>query len=77
VYDPDDTAWLAARSQALGARIQAARLHANLTQEAVFLTVGMSRSRYQEIEAGRANPTFHTLLRISRAIDVPLTDLVR
>lgn len=77
MHDPDDTAWLATRSQTLGARIQAARLHTNMTQEAVFLAVGMSRSRYQEIEGGKANPTFYTLLRIARVIGVPLADLVQ
>jgi transcriptional regulator with XRE-family HTH domain len=77
MHDPDIDAWLTDRSHALGARIQAGRVHANLTQEAVLLAVGMSRSRYQEIESGDANPTFHTLLRIARALDMPLSELVR
>ena len=77
MHDPDDTAWLTSRSRTLGAHIQAARLNANLTQETVHLAVGMSRSRYQEIESGEANPTFYVLLRIARVLDIPLSELVR
>ncbi|MFC8987840.1 helix-turn-helix domain-containing protein [Streptomyces sp. NPDC057115] len=60
----------------IGHRIREAREHHNLTQEQVFLAVPMNRAHYQDIEAGRANPTLRTLLRIARAIGVPLRDLV-
>lgn len=48
----------------------------NLTQEAVFLAASLNRSHYQQIEAGTANPTLDTLLRIARAIGVTISDLL-
>lgn len=36
----------------------------------------MNRSHYQDIEAGTANPSLNTLLRIARAIGVPISDLL-
>ena len=49
----------------------------NLTQEQVFLAVPLTRSFYQEIEAGQANPSLETLLRIARVIGVSISDLLR
>lgn len=49
----------------------------NLTQEAVFLAVPLTRSFYQEIESGQANPTLDMLLRIARALGVTISDLLR
>jgi transcriptional regulator with XRE-family HTH domain len=60
----------------IGQRIRQVRESHGLTQERVFLAVPMNRSHYQEIEAGRANPTLRTLMRIAHAIGVPLADLV-
>lgn len=48
----------------------------NLSQEQVFLAVPLNRSHYQQIEAGTANPTLDMLLRIARAIGVPISDLL-
>lgn len=74
---PDDDQWLLQERQRIGRSIRDARMHLNLTQEQVFLAVPVSRSFYQEIEAGQGNPTIATLLRIARLLDVPLADLVR
>lgn len=60
----------------IGRHIRAVRERQGLTQERVFLAVPMNRSHYQEIEAGRANPTLRTLVRIAAAIGVPLVELV-
>jgi transcriptional regulator with XRE-family HTH domain len=60
----------------IGQQIRRARERRGLTQERVFLAIPMNRSHYQEIEAGQANPTLRTLLRIAHAIDVPLAELV-
>lgn len=75
--DDDDDAWFSGQLRAIGARIQAERLHQNLTQERLYLAAGISRWTLQEIEAGRSNPTARTLLRIARVLNVPLADLVR
>jgi transcriptional regulator with XRE-family HTH domain len=73
---PPDSALLDRRRR-IGRRIQAARLHANLTQQAVAERAGMDRASYQKIEYGTVSPMLDSLLRISDAIGVPLSDLVR
>ncbi|MGI3198460.1 helix-turn-helix domain-containing protein [Streptomyces sp. GTA36] len=72
---PEDE-WLDTEGQRIGRRIREVRESHNLTQERVILAVPMNRAHYQDIEAGRANPTLRTLLRIARAIGVPLRELV-
>lgn len=52
-------------------------MHRNLTQEAVCHAIPLNRSYYQEVEAGRANPTLDTLNGIARALGMTLSDLVR
>jgi transcriptional regulator with XRE-family HTH domain len=74
---PDDDEWLQQERRRIGERIRDVRMHRDLTQERVFLAVPLTRSFYQEIEAGRANPSLETLLRIARAIGVPIGDLLR
>lgn len=66
---------LAAR-RAVGDRIRAARLHANLTQEALGERAGLDRQAINRIEQGHASPLLDNLVRIADALDVPLRDLV-
>lgn len=73
---PEDE-WERRERQRIGRCIRVAREDANLTQEKVFLAVGMNRSHYQQIESGDANPTLNTLLRIARVIGMPIADLLR
>lgn len=74
---PNDDDWLRQERRRIGARIRAARMDHNKTQEQVFLAIPLTRSFYQEIEAGQANPSLDTLLRIARAIGVTISDLLR
>jgi transcriptional regulator with XRE-family HTH domain len=74
---PDDDDWLLHERRRIGRRIRDARLDHNLTQEQVFLAVPMNRKFYQEIEAGQANPSLDTLLRIARVIGVTISDLLQ
>lgn len=74
---PDDHQWLLRERQRIGRRIRDERMDRNLTQEAVFLAVPLTRSFYQEIESGQANPTLDMLLRIARALGVTISDLLR
>ncbi|MFG2722729.1 helix-turn-helix domain-containing protein [Streptomyces sp. NPDC048416] len=69
--------WVLARRQAVGDRIRAARLRANLTQEQVGGRTGIDRATYNRIEQGHASPLLDSLIRIADAIGVPLADLVR
>ena len=73
---PPDPA-LIERRRRIGRRIQAARLHANLTQQAVAERADMDRASYQKIEYANVSPRLDTLLRIADAIGIPLADLVR
>lgn len=69
--------WVLDRRRQIGDQIRAARLHANLTQEAVALAVPMDRSTYIRIERGQSSATLDTLLLIAHVIGVPAADLVR
>lgn len=69
--------WVIARRRAIGDRIRAARLRANLTQEQVALRVPMDRATYVRIEQGQAAALVDSLILIANTIGVPLSDLVR
>ena len=69
--------WVLIRRRQIGDRIRAARLHANLTQEAVALAVPMDRSTYIRIEQGQSSATLDTLLLVAGVLGVPLPDLVQ
>lgn len=75
--DPLGDDWLLHERRRIGRRISATRMDHDLTQEDVFLRVPLSRAHYQDIEAGQANPSLNLLLRIARAIGVPISDLLR
>jgi transcriptional regulator with XRE-family HTH domain len=66
-----------ARRRRIGAQIRAARLEQELTQEAVALAIQMDRATYVRIEQGQASPLLDSLIRISDALGVPLSHLVR
>ncbi|MEU1025776.1 helix-turn-helix transcriptional regulator [Streptomyces sp. NPDC005904] len=66
---------LAAR-RAVGERIRAARLHANLTQERLAEAAGLDRQSINRIEQAHASPVLDNLIRIVDALGVPLRELV-
>jgi transcriptional regulator with XRE-family HTH domain len=68
--------WVLTRRRAVGERIRAARIHANLTQEAVALRAETDRPSVVRIEQGQQSPTLDTLIRLADAIGVPLRELV-
>lgn len=69
--------WVLQRRRAVGERIRAARVNANLTQERVALAAEMDRPSVVRIEQGQQSPTLDTLIRLAAAIGVPLSELVR
>ncbi len=73
----DHDPWFLQERKRVGRCIQQARMYHNLTQERVYNAIPLNRAYYQDIEAGRANPTLDTLNGIARAIGVSLADLVR
>lgn len=68
--------WIRLACQQQGDRIRRAREYANLTQEALAHEAELGRSTVQRIESGDGIKYVH-LLRIARALGVPLADLVQ
>ena len=63
--------------RAIGAHIRGARLAAGLSQEDAAGRAGVGYKRWQEIEAGAANPTIRTLDRIAITLGVEIWNIVR
>lgn len=59
----------------LGAKFRDARLAAGLTQKDVHERTGVDIPSISRLEAGDANPGVKTLLRLTRAVGMPLADL--
>jgi transcriptional regulator with XRE-family HTH domain len=53
----------------IGACVRAARIRAALSQEAAADRAAIDYKRWQEIEAGRVNPTARTLWRVAEAVE--------
>jgi transcriptional regulator with XRE-family HTH domain len=62
---------------ALGRAIGEIRKEKGLTQEELAERVKLHESYISFIESGRRNPTWGTVLRISRGLEVPLIELVQ
>lgn len=60
---------------ALGKRIQLLRTAANLTQESLATSSGLTRTTIVDIEKGATNPTMEGLARIASALGLKVTDL--
>ena len=60
----------------LGERIQELRRRHKLTQEELSEETKIERGQIVKIETGTTNPTFTTLLRISKALKIKVTELV-
>lgn len=61
--------------KALGEAIQELRAKEGLTHEELSDRLGMPFQRISELERGIANPTFATLIRITKGLGVELSDL--
>lgn len=59
----------------LGKRIKELRAQLQLRQEDLE-EFGISVKHYQDIEAGRVNPTYMTLLKLAKAFKCSLKDIV-
>lgn len=60
----------------LATRLRAARLAAGISQETLSDLTGIAYRRYQTLEAGTANTTIKTLVRIADALEVDVWDLL-
>ncbi|MDO4429505.1 MAG: helix-turn-helix transcriptional regulator [Atopobiaceae bacterium] len=66
----------AKEKQSLGSRIVAERTKRGITQRQLALMTGTSRSYLWKIEIGAADVGIDVLVRIARALDVPVRDLI-
>jgi len=60
----------------LGHRISGVRTIKKLTQEECALRAGISRAALAKLEAGHGDPKLSTLLSLSDALSIPLTEFV-
>ncbi|WP_447943897.1 helix-turn-helix transcriptional regulator [Microbacterium aurum] len=78
---PEDAAWSDYAGQ-LATNLHRLRLERGLSQEDVAYRSGLTRYTYQKYEKGEskpgtpANPTIRTLLAMSQALDVDLTEIL-
>lgn len=66
----------AQEKRSLGSRIVAERTQRGITQRQLALMTGTSRSYLWKIEIGAADVGVDVLIRIARALDVPVRDLI-
>lgn len=62
---------------ALGRAIRDLRKRAGLSQQDAATKSGINRTYIGQVENGRRNPTFATLIWIARTLDVSVSELVR
>lgn len=60
----------------LGKRIKEVRFLKKISQTEIAYRCGFDKSNYNTIEAGKRNPTILSLLKISKALDVSLNELI-
>jgi transcriptional regulator with XRE-family HTH domain len=62
--------------RALAIAVRELRARRALKQEEVGESAGLGRNYLTTLESGRTNPSFEALVRLSRGLGVPLSELV-
>lgn len=62
-------------SKIVGRNIKVIRSERKISQQVLAAICNFEKSNLARIEAGRTNPTVATLLKISEALEVPITRL--
>ena len=70
-----DAPGVAAAAVKLGKRVRELRRAKQLTQEQAAERAKLDSKHWQDLEAGRTNPTVATLVGIARAVGVKLAEL--
>lgn len=60
----------------LGARVREVREDAGLSQEMLASRSGLHEKHVSEIERGRRDPRFSTIVKLARGLAMPLTALM-
>jgi len=63
-------------SKILGDRIRKLREERNISQQNLAELCNVEKSNMARIEAGRTNPTLHTMFKISSSLKITLAELV-
>jgi len=63
-------------SKILGDRIRKLREEKNISQQNLAELCNVEKSNMARIEAGRTNPTLHTMFKISSSLKITLAELV-
>ncbi len=71
-----DPEWVIEQRQIIGNRVRRAREDADLTQERLEERAGVKRLTIQRIESGATDARIGWLLRIARALDIHVADLL-
>ena len=61
----------------LGARIARERKRKGLTLEKLAYEIGISKGNLSDIENGKRDPRYSTLIAIAEGLDIPLSHLLR
>ncbi|MER5675751.1 helix-turn-helix transcriptional regulator [Streptomyces sp. NPDC002238] len=69
--------WVLAHRRLIGTRMRALRGTRRISQERLGELSGTDRQTINRIEQGHVSTRIDTLMRIARALDTPLADLVR
>jgi len=75
-YRPRVEAVAAAGRQSIGSRIRGLREAAGMTQEEMSSRAGIGRVTLVRIEKGEQSPRYETLVALSRALGLPLGELL-
>ena len=60
----------------IGAKIKMHRKRRQMSQSQLAQDAGTHKASMSRIESGKSNFTYTTLIRISKALDVPIKDLI-
>ena len=60
----------------LGKKIKEIRLSKKISQTEIAYRCGFDKSNYNTIESGKRNPTITSLLKIAKALNVQLIELL-
>jgi transcriptional regulator with XRE-family HTH domain len=63
--------------EALGKAVLALRVERGLTQEQLADASGLHATYISGIERGQRNPSWETMVKIARGLEVPLSELAR
>lgn len=75
-YRPRVETVAAAGRQSIGSRIRSLREAARMTQEELSSRAGIGRVTLVRIEKGEQSPRYETLVALSRALGIPLAELL-